>query len=171
MDEALGLSARALSLAPADLAAGVIRVRSLARLGRAADAVAAGDSLVAAHAGEPAALGAQGAARLAAGDAAGAVAPLREASRRLLDDAGLAWDLGRAAIATGDVPLAREAFERAVTAAPEAYDAWLGVADTRSRLGDPAGADAALRRAESLPGASDGRAAALRARIAQRLKP
>ena len=171
MDGALAFSERALSLEPAGLAAGVIRVRSLARLGRAAEAVAAGDSLVATHPGEPAALGAMGAARLAAGDAAGAVAPLREASRRLLDDAGLAWDLGRAAIATGDVPLAREAFERAVTAAPEAYDAWLGVADTRARLGDAAGAEAALQRAESLPGASDGRAAALRARIAQRMKP
>ena len=171
MDDALALSDRALSLEPASLAAGVIRVRALARLGRTGEAVAAGDSLVAAHAGEAAALGALGAARLAAGDAAGAVAPLGEASRRLLDDAGLAWDLGRAAIATGDVPLARAAFERAVTAAPEAYDAWLGVADTRSRLGDPAGAYAALRRAESLPGASDGRAAALRTRIAQRMKP
>jgi tetratricopeptide (TPR) repeat protein len=158
-------------LEPAGLAAGMIRVRALARLGRAAEATAAGDSLVALHPGDPAALGALGAARLAAGDAAGAVGPLGEASRHLLDDAGLAWDLGRAAIAMGDVPLAREAFERAVTAAPESYDAWLGVADTRSRLGDAAGAQAALQRAEGLPGASDGRAAALRARIAQRLKP
>jgi tetratricopeptide (TPR) repeat protein len=171
MDEALAYADRALALDPAGLAAGMIRVRALARLGRAAEATAAGDSLVTLHPGDPAALGALGAARLAAGDAAGAVGPLGEASRRLLDDAGLAWDLGRAAIAVGDVPLAREAFERAVTAAPESYDAWLGVADTRSRLGDAAGAEAALQRAEGLPGASDGRAAALRARIAQRLKP
>ena len=171
MDEALAFAERACALEPASLAGGVIRVRSLARLGRIREATAAGDSLVAGHAGEPAALGAQGAARLAAGDAAGALGPLREASRRLLDDAGLAWDLGRAAIAVGDVPLAREAFERAVTAAPAAYDAWLGVADTRSRLGDGAGAEEALRRAEGLPQASDGRADSLRARIAQRLKP
>ena len=61
--------------------------------------------------------------------------------------------------------------ERAVTSAPESYDAWLGVADTRSRLGDAAGAEEALRRAEALPGASDGRAASLRARIVQRLNP
>jgi Flp pilus assembly protein TadD len=170
-DEALAFAERALSLEPANLAAGVIRVRALARLGRAAAATVAADSIVSAHPGEPAALGAQGVALLAAGDAAGAVTPLNEASRRLLDDAGLAWDLGRAAIAVGDVPLAREAFERAVTAAPEAYDAWLGVADTRARLGDAAGAFAALRRAASLPAASDGRAAALRARIVQRQKP
>jgi tetratricopeptide (TPR) repeat protein len=171
IDEALAYAERAGALEPASLAAGVIRVRSLARLGRAADAVAAGDSLVAFHRGDPAAMGALGAARLASGDAAGAVPPLREASQRLLDDAGLAWDLGRAAIAVRDIPLAREAFERAVTAAPEAYDAWLGVADTRSRMGDVAGAEAALRRAESLPGAGDGRADTLRARIAQRMKP
>jgi len=171
MDEALAFAERAAAIEPANLAAGVIRVRALARLGRTTDAIAAGDALVAEHAGEPAALGAQGAARLASGDAAGAVGPLREASRRLLDDAGLAWDLGRAAIAVGDVPLARDAFERAVTAAPQAYDAWLGVADTRARMGDAAGAEAALARAEALPGASDGRAAALRARIAQRSKP
>src|SRR6185503_19262168 len=170
-DEALAFAERALSLEPANLAAGVIRVRALARLGRAAAATVAADSIVSAHPGEPAALGAQGVALLAAGDAAGAVTPLNEASRRLLDDAGLAWDLGRAAIAVGDVPLAREAFERAVTAAPEAYDAWLGVADTRARLGDAAGAFAALSRAASLPAASDGRAAALRARIVQRQKP
>jgi len=167
-DEALAYASRACALDPANLAAGVVRVRALAQLGRPAAANAAADSLVAAHPGEPAALGAQGAARLAAGDAAAALAPLREASERLLDDAGLAWDLGRAAIARGDVPLAREAFERAVTAAPGAYDAWLGVADARSRLGDRAGAEAALERAAALPGASDGRAAALRARIAQR---
>ena len=171
MDEALVFSERACALEPASLAGGVIRVRALARLARTSEAVAAGDSLVAAHPGEPATQGALGAARLAAGDAAGAVTPLREASRRLLEDAGLAWDLGRAAIATGDVPLAREAFERAVTSAPESYDAWLGVADTRSRLGDAPGAEEALRRAEALPGASDGRAASLRARIAQRLNP
>ena len=169
--EALGFASRAATIEPWNLAAGVIRVRALVRLGRAVEGVAAADSLLAAHPGEPAALGAQGVARLAAGDAAGAVTPLNEASRRLLDDAGLAWDLGRAAIAVGDVTLAREAFERAVTAAPGAYDAWLGVADTRARLGDAAGAYAALRRAASLPGASDGRAAALRARIVQRQKP
>jgi len=169
--EALGYASRAAILAPENLAAGVIRVRALSRLGNAAAATAAADSVVAMHPDEPAALGAQGVARLAAGDPAGALAPLREASRRLLDDVGLAWDLGRAAIAVGDVPLAREAFERAVVAAPDAYDAWLGVADTRARLGDAAGAYAALRRAASLPGASDGRAAALRARIAQRQKP
>src|SRR5439155_7140448 len=99
------------------------------------------------------------------GDAAGALAPLRTASARLLDDAGLAWDLGRAAIATGDVGLARTAFERAVVAAPAFYDAWLGVADTRARLGDGIGADQALAQAAALPGASDGRVEALRAHI------
>jgi tetratricopeptide (TPR) repeat protein len=168
MDEALAYAERAQTLAPGDLAAGVIRVRALARLGRTSDAVAAGVSRVAQQTADAAALGAAGAARLAAGDPAGAIPPLAAASARLLDDAGLAWDLGRAAIATGDVALARTAFERAVTAAPDAYDAWLGVADTRSRMGDAASAEAALRRAESLPGARDGRAAALRARIRQR---
>jgi Flp pilus assembly protein TadD len=90
---------------------------------------------------------------------------LREASAHLLDDAGLAWDLGRAAIAVGDVPLAREAFERAVTAAPAFYEAWLGVADTRARTGDRPGAEEALARAAALPGARDGRVEMLRNRI------
>ena len=162
---ALELAERASALEPANLAAGVIRVRALAKLARAAEARAAGDSLVAAHPGEAAALGAQGAARLAAGDAAGALAPLAEASARLLDDAGLAWDLGRAAIGSGNVALARDAFERAVRASPAFYDAWLGVADTHARLGDAAGAEQALARAAALPQASDGRVDALRARI------
>jgi tetratricopeptide (TPR) repeat protein len=167
-EEALGLAVRALALEPGDLAAGVIRVRSLAKLARAGEANAAADSLLAAHPGAAPALGAQGVARLAAGDAAGALAPLTEASRQLLDDAGLAWDLGRAAIATDRVALAREAFERAVRAAPGFYDAWLGVADTRARLGDVGGAEQALARAASLPGASDGRVEMLRTRIGQR---
>jgi predicted Zn-dependent protease len=126
------------------------------------EAVAAGERLLAAHPGEAPAEGALGSARLAAGDAAGALEPLRTASARLLDDAGLAWDLGRAAIARGDVALAHTAFERAVIAAPAFYEAWLGVADTRARLGDAAGAEQALARAAALPGASDGRVQALR---------
>ena len=117
---------------------------------------------MAAHAGEPAAEGALGSARFASGDVPGALRALEPASARLLDDAGLAWDLGRAAIAAGEVALARTAFERAVTAAPEFYEGWLGVADTRARLGDGAGAEQALERAAALPGASDGRAQALR---------
>ncbi len=72
---------------------------------------------------------------------------------------------GRSAIASGDVLLARTAFERAVVAAPGFYEAWLGVADTRARLGDTAGADLALAHAESLPGSSDGRVQTLRAHI------
>ena len=168
LESALAAAEEALARDPGSLAAAVIRVRALARLARTADAVAAGEALAAAQPDEPAASGALGAARLAAGDAAGALPLLRDASAHLIEDAGLAWDLGRAAIATGDIALARTAFERAVAASPEFYEAWLGVADTRSRLGDTAGAAAALARAERLPGAADGRAAALRARIATR---
>ncbi len=150
------------------LAAGVIRVRALARLGRAREAVAAGEHLVAARPDEAAARGALGVARFAGGDAQGALEPLAFASERLIDDAGLAWDLGRAAVAAGDIALARVAFERAVATAPEFYEAWLGVADTRARLGDAAGAAQALQSAARLPGAADGRVELLRARVEQR---
>jgi tetratricopeptide (TPR) repeat protein len=167
-ERALAAAEAALARDPGDLAAGVLRVRALARLGRAAEAVTAGGELVAAHPGEAPALGALGSARLAAGDAPGALEPLRSASARLLDDAGLAWDLGRAAIAGRDVALAHTAFERAVVAAPAFYEAWLGVADTRARLGDAEGAERALERAEALPGASDGRARALREHLRAR---
>jgi Flp pilus assembly protein TadD len=163
--ESLAAAERALARAPGDLAAGMIRVRALVALARAPEALAAARDLAARHGAEPPARGALGVALLANGDPAAALPPLRDASGRLLDDAGLAWDLGRAALATGDVPLAREAFERATTAAPGFYEAWLGVADTRARMGDRAGARAALARASALPGASDGRVEMLRARI------
>ena len=163
--ESLAAAEQALARAPDDLAAGMIRVRALVQLARAEEALVAARELEARHAGAPAALGALGVARLANGDAAGAIPPLSEASAHLLDDAGLAWDLGRAAIAVQDVALAREAFERAVVAAPAFYEAWLGVADTRARTGDRAGAEQALVRAAALPGASDGRVELLRARI------
>src|SRR5207247_39098 len=67
-EAALALAERALALAPDDLAGGVVRVRSLVRLGRAGDARAAGDRLVAAHPDAPAAQGALGEARMASGD-------------------------------------------------------------------------------------------------------
>ena len=167
-EDALALAERALALAPDDLAGGVVRVRSLVRLGRAGDARAAGDRLVAAHPDAPAAQGALGEARMASGDPAGAIAPLELASDHAPDDAGLAWDLGRAAIAMGQVERAHQAFERAAVAAPQWYDAWLAVADTRSRVRDQAGAERALARAASLPGAADGRVEALRRVLAQR---
>ena len=165
LPQALIAAEQALARDRGSLAAGVIRVRTLARLARTAEAVADGEALCANFPAEPAATGALGAARFASGDAAGAKPLLADASAHLLDDSGLAWDLGRAAIATGDIATARAAFERAVRAAPEFYEAWLGVADTRARLGDGPGAQAALVRAQALPGAADGRAAALRARI------
>ena len=165
LPQALIAAEQALARDRGSLAAGVIRVRTLARLARTAEAVADGEALCASFPAEPAATGALGAARFASGDAAGAKPLLADASAHLLDDSGLAWDLGRAAIATGDIVTARAAFERAVRAAPEFYEAWLGVADTRARLGDGPGAQAALVRAQALPGAADGRAAALRARI------
>lgn len=154
-DEALAAAERALALAPDDLASGVVRVRALVVSGRVGEAVAAGDGLLAANPAEPPALGASGVARLAAGDAEGAYQRLADASARLRDDAGLAHDLGRAAVATGRFPEARVAFERAVRTAPGFYAAWLGVADMRSRLGDAAGADEALDRAAACPGADD----------------
>jgi hypothetical protein len=163
--ESLTAAEAALARAPDDLAAGMIRVRALVQLARAEEALTAARELGERYPKSPAALGALGVARFANGDAAGAVPVLREASAHLLDDAGLAWDLGRAAIAVGDVPLAREAFERAVTAAPAFYEAWLGVADTRARTGDRPGAEEALARAAALPGARDGRVEMLRNRI------
>lgn len=153
--EAVTAAERALALAPDDLAAGVVRVRALVASGRVNEAVVAGEALVAANASEPPALGASGVARLASGDAEGAYQLLTNASSRLLEDAGLAYDLGRAAVATGRIADARGAFERAVTAAPGYYAAWLGVADTRARLGDAAGAEEALQRAAACPGADD----------------
>jgi len=163
-EPALEAAERALALEPGSLGAGVIQVRALARLGRHAAAVRAGESLLASQPGESAAEGALGAARLAAGEAAAALPLLARASARLLDDAGLAWDLGRAALAAGDLALALEGFERATRAEPRLVHAWLAVADVRDRLGDRAGAEAALARAEALPGAEAERAA-LRARM------
>jgi tetratricopeptide (TPR) repeat protein len=60
--------------------------------------------------------------------------------------------------------LGEPAFERVVTALPESYEGWLGVADMRSRLGDSTGAAAALTQAESMPASADGRARILRGR-------
>ena len=166
--EALVAAERAELAEPGGLAAGVIRVRALAQLGRAPEAVHVGQALVALHPREPAATGALGAAWLAVGDPERARPLLREASASLREDAGLAWDLGRAAIATGHVALAREAFERVVIALPESYEGWLGVADTRSRLGDRVGAEQALARADSMPASSDGRSRVLRSRLGGR---
>lgn len=166
--DALAAAEAALALAPDDLGAGVVRVRALVRLGRVDEAVAAGEGLAHVHPGAPAAGGALGVAYLAAGRVPEARERLAAASAVLLEDAGLAWDLGRAAIASGDVPLARTAFERAVAAEPGFVEAWLGVADTRARLGDRTGAEAALARVEGLVGASDPRLVALRARIGGR---
>ncbi len=163
--DALAAAERAEGAEPGGLAAGVIRVRSLAQLGRAPEAVVAGEALLAAHPDEPAAQGALGSAFLAVGDPARARPLLVQASSRLRADAGLAWDLGRAAIATGQIALASEAFERVVAALPDSYEGWLGVADTRSRLGDRAGAEQALARADSMPASSDGRARMLRGRL------
>jgi len=166
--EALAAAQRAAAAEPANLAAGVIRVRTLAHLARAPEAVVAGEALLAAHPDEAAAQGALGVAWLAAGDPARARPLLEAASSRLRDDAGLAWDLGRAAIATGNVPLASRAFERVVTALPDSYEGWLGVADTRARLGDSTGAAAALTRAESMPASADGRTRVLRGQLTRR---
>jgi tetratricopeptide (TPR) repeat protein len=165
--DALAAAERAAAVEPANLAAGVIRVRTLAHLARAPEAVVAGEALLAAHPDEAAAQGALGVAWLAVGDPARARPLLEAASSRLGDDAGLAWDLGRAAMAMGDVHLASRAFERVVTALPESYEGWLGVADTRSRLGDSTGAAAALTHAESLPASADGRARVLRGRLSR----
>jgi predicted Zn-dependent protease len=146
----------------------VVRVRALVRLGRVDEAVAGGESLMRAHPGAPAAGGAAGVAYLAANRVPEARDLLAAASAVLLEDAGLAWDLGRAAISSGDVSLARTAFERAVAAEPGFVEAWLGVADTRARLRDRAGAEVALERAEAIVGEADPRLVALRARIGGR---
>jgi len=52
-----------------------------------------------------------------------------------------------------------------VRAEPALHEGWLGLADTRARGGDHRGAEEALQRAEALPGAADGRARRLRARL------
>ncbi|MEY4069668.1 MAG: Tetratricopeptide repeat [Candidatus Eisenbacteria bacterium] len=166
--QALAAAEAALARAPDDLGAGVVRVRALVRLGRVDEAVAGGESLMRAHPGAPAAGGATGVAYLAANRVPEARDLLAAASAVLLEDAGLAWDLGRAAISSGDVSLARTAFERAVAAEPGFVEAWLGVADTRARLGDRAGAEVALERAEAIVGEADPRLVALRARIGGR---
>ncbi|MCE9626926.1 MAG: tetratricopeptide repeat protein [Candidatus Eisenbacteria bacterium] len=163
-DVALAAAERALASTPDDLGAGVIRVRSLVVLGRAADAVPLAEALMAAHPGEAAAEGAFGVALSASGQTVRAATLLAGASARLLDDAGLAWEWGRCEIARGDVAAARVAFDRAVTADPGFYEAWLGLADTRMKLGERAAAEDALQHAAALPGAADGRAGILRER-------
>jgi len=53
-----------------------------------------------------------------------------------------------------------------VRLSPGHYDAWLALAETAAALGDRAAAAAAVESAARLPAAGDGRAAALRARLA-----
>jgi tetratricopeptide (TPR) repeat protein len=58
------------------------------------------------------------------------------------------WEIaGRVHRALGAIEEARSAFERAVVLDAEHPRAWHGLADTRARLGDVAGAEAAFRRA------------------------
>ena len=100
------------------------------------------------------------------GHAAEAYPVLARAARLLPADAGVAYAEGVAANDTGRHAEARAALERAVRLEPTRYDAWLELARTCAALGDGPGTADALARAQQLPAAADGRAEALRARLA-----
>ncbi len=116
--------------------------------------------------GQPAVESLWGQYLLNTGDAAEAYPVLSQAARLLPADVGLAYARALAANDTGRHAEARAALQRAVRLEPSRYDAWLELARTCAALGDGAGTADALARAQRLPAAVDGRAEALRARLA-----
>jgi tetratricopeptide (TPR) repeat protein len=103
---------------------------------------------------------------VAAGRADEARAALAAAGARFPHDPDLAYTRGIAEAASDRPREAAAAFERAVELKPGHYDAWLQLAIARALTEDRAGARAALARAARLPGAADGRAAALERMLA-----
>ena len=116
--------------------------------------------------GQPAVESLWGQYLLNTGHAAEAYAVLAQTARLLPADVGVAYAEGLAANDTGRHAEARAALERAVRLDPARYDAWIELARTCAALGDGRGAADALARAQQLPAAVDGRAEALRARLA-----
>ena len=143
----------------------MIRLRALGELGRREEALAAARELSAQQPRDSRVLAALGHALLWAGEVEEARAILDQAALRHPDDANLAYDQGVAAARLGHPADAEAAMSRAVGADPGLYDAWLILAHLRAQRDDLRGADLALTRAESLPGAADGRVAQLRAAL------
>ena len=162
---ALQAAEAALQQDPGVSGGALIRLRALGELGRREEALAAARELSAQQPKDSRVLAALGHALLWAGEVEEARATLDQAALRHPDDANLAYDQGVAAARLGHPADAEAAMSRAVGADPGLYDAWLILAHLRAQRDDLRGADLALTRAESLPGAADGRVAQLRAAL------
>ena len=163
--EALQSADAALAAEPASPGGTLLRVRSLLRLQRPAEALAAARAAWSVGAQGAPAMAAFAEALMANGRDSAAVVILERAQQATPADGDLAYALGVAAARTHDLAKAREAFGRCVDAQPGNYAAWLLLAGACQRLGDIAGCEHALTIAAGLPQASDGRAAAMRAEL------
>jgi predicted Zn-dependent protease len=143
----------------------LLRATALLALGRMAEGRTALEQLRRRTPGQPAVESLWGQYLLNTGRSAEAYPVLAGAARLLPDDPTLALALGLAANDTRRHAEARAALQRAVSLDPARYDAWLELARTCVALGDVPGATDALARAQRLPAAADGRAAAMLARL------
>jgi predicted Zn-dependent protease len=162
----LAASERALAQGNAENEPRLLRAAALLALGRMEEGRAALVDLRRRTPGQPAVESLWGQFLLNTGHSAEAYPVLARAAGLLPGDANVAYALGVAANDTGRHGEARVALRHAVSADPTRYDAWLELARTCAALGDAAGVSDALARAQQLPAAADGRAAALRARLA-----
>ncbi|MFN8588025.1 MAG: hypothetical protein U0704_09535 [Candidatus Eisenbacteria bacterium] len=157
---------RAIALDPTLGEPRLARAAALLRMGRMADAEAAIRQLEGMLPENSTVASLEGQRLLALRRPDAALPYLRRAAQYLHDDPDLFYALGLAHAMLNQLPPARAAFEASVELDPELYDGWLRLATACHLLGDFAARDAALARAEGLPEAGDGRAADLRARLA-----
>lgn len=156
---------RALALDPTLVEPRLTRSIALLRLGRMDEAEQSITALRAAMPDNPTVLGLEGQRLMVLRRPAEALPFLRRAAEYTHDDPDLYYALGLASAMTGDVPAARTAFADCVRIEPGLCDGWMRLATACHVLGDVAGRDAALARAEALPEAADGRVEALRRRF------
>jgi predicted Zn-dependent protease len=135
-------------------------------MGRAEEACAALAPLLARHAEDPELIGLWGQALLVGHRGDEALPYLERAERALKNDADLEFALGLAHGSRGEFAAARDALARAVAIDPTFYEGWLRLAQASHLAGDAGTRERALARADALPESRDGRAAALRARLA-----
>ncbi|MFM2092155.1 MAG: Tetratricopeptide repeat [Planctomycetota bacterium] len=147
----------------------------LGMAGQAEEAAAILAAIPAAAPATPGRIAAQAVARIAAGDPDGAIALIDAALAGPVGAhirPGLLWEVASQASWQGHPAASAALCERIIAIAPWMTDAWLKQAGELERLGDPAGAEALVRRAlaEGEPESMDGWLilAALRARAGDR---
>lgn len=141
-----------------ELSGALAAAEALRRDGELRDAIAALRPLTTAAPDDPLAQALLAVATLQAGDGEAALRELEEAWRLLPEAQGLARPLaelagrdGRAKFAAGELAGAAERFEQQVALRPRDDEAWRQLAIVRARLGDAAGARAAVDQALALP--------------------